>query len=178
MIRATAGLLALFAVGYPLGLMPTAATGLLSLLAGTFCAAGIIGSFPSLVALGAGVAMLEYALALLPASGSLDLVGALAFGVALSLLVQMVNFEARFRGAVVESQVVREHVRSWMETGAAAVILGVILAVVGDGLMIGLPPTAYPALAALGAVLVFGGLVGGMIRGAGPPGFGRGEDGQ
>lgn len=166
MIRTLGGLLALFAVGYPLGLMPTSATALLSLLAGTLCAVGIVGIIPSLVALGAGIAMLEYTLALF-AYGSLDLAGALAFGVALSLLVQTVNFEARFRGALVERQVVREHLRSWMGTGAAAVILGVVLAVVGDGGMIGLPPSAVPVAAALGAVLAFAGVAGAVIKGAG-----------
>lgn len=166
MIRATAGLMALFAVGYPLGIVPAIPMGLLSLLAGIFCAAGIVGGIVSLAAIGAGIAMLGYALALWTASESLDLVGALAFGVALSLLVQMVGFEARFRGALVERQVVLGHVRSWAETGAAAVILGVVLAVAGSGGLIGLPPPAYPAAAALGALLTFLGLAKGAIRGA------------
>ena len=166
MIRATAGLLALFAIGYPLGMMPGVAMALLSVLAGTLFAAGIIGRFPSLVTLGAGVAMLGYALALLPASGSLDLVGALAFGVALSLLVQTVDFEARFRGAFVERQTVRVHVRKWIENGAAAVVLGLLLAVIGGGGIIGLPPQAHPVMAALGALLAFLGVVGCALQGA------------
>ena len=166
MIRAAAGLLALFAIGYPLGVMPGVSAALLGVVAGTLCAAGILGRIRALVALGAGVAMVEYALALLLASGPQDPVGALGFGVALSLLLQTVDFEVRFRGAVVERQAVQAHVREWLETGAVAVVLGLLLTGLGGGGMIRLPVPVYPVVAALGALLALLGVVGCALQGA------------
>jgi hypothetical protein len=109
--------------------------------------------------------MLEYTLAVF-AYPAFDLTGALALGVALSLLFQLAAFDARFRGAFVERRVVREHLRAWTGAAAAAVVLGLALAIAADGSLGGLPAPVYPVAAAAGVVLAFAGVVRAALRGA------------
>ena len=175
MIRVVAGLLVLLVVGFPLLVAPASATGLLGLVAVTLCAGGIISLSTSLLAAGAGLAIVEYAFALLVAGGPPDFLGALAFGVVLSLLLQTVGFAARFRGASVDPRVVREQARAWVATATAAAAVGTVLAMGAGAVGIGLPPAAYPAAAAFGALMAVLGVVGRMVRSTEPLQAARGQ---
>ncbi len=164
MIRVTAGLLALFVVGFPLLRVPGSGTELLGLVAATLCAGGIIGLSIPLLAAGATLAMVEYAFASVVSGGPPDVLGALVFGAALSLLLQTVAFAARFRGASVDPRVIRTHVRTWAGTGVAGVGVGLALAGGAGTVWLRLPSAAFPVVAALGLVVAFVGVVGAMRR--------------
>lgn len=170
MIRVTAGLLALFVVGFPLLRAPGSVTELLGLIAATLCAGGILSLSIPLLAAGAALAVVEYAFASLAAGGPPDVLGALAFGAALSLLVQTVGFAARFRGASVGPRVIRAQVRTWAGTGAAGIGIGLALAGGAGAVWLRLPSAAFPVVAALGLVVAFVGVVGALRRWSESPG--------
>ena len=170
MIRGVAGLLALFVVGFPLFVAPGSGTELLGLAAATLCAGGIISLSIPLLAAGATLAVVEYAFASLVAGGPPDVLGALAFGAALALLLQTVGFAARFRGASVDPQVIRTQVRLWVGTGVAGVGVGLALAGGAGTVWLRLPSAAFPVVAALGLVFAFAGVVGAMRRWSESPG--------
>jgi hypothetical protein len=169
-IRLVAGLLALFVVGFPLLVAPGSVTELVGLVAATLCAGGIISLSVPLLAAGATLAMAEYAFASLVAGGPPDVLGALAFGAALSLLLQTVGFAARFHGASVDPRVIRAQARIWVGTGVAGVAAGLALAGGAGPVWLRLPSAAYPAVVALGLVVAFVGVVCAMRRRSEPPG--------
>lgn len=159
MIRALAGLLALVLVGFPILIAPSELTGALGVIAGALCAAGIGALSIPLLAAGAALSLVGYALALWPSAGSPDPLGAVALGVVLSLLFQVVGFAAHFRGAAVDSPVLRGQVRYWVGSGAGAAVVGILLTIGAGGIALQLPLPAYPAAVALGALAVFLGVV-------------------
>jgi len=159
MIRALAGLLALVIVGFPILIAPSELTGALAVIAGTLCVAGIAALSIPLLATGAGVSLVGYALALWPLGGSLRPLGALVLGVALSLLFQVVGFAARFRGAAVDSHALPGQVRYWVSSGAGAAVVGILLSMGAGGIALRLPLPAYPVAVALGALAAFLGAV-------------------
>jgi hypothetical protein len=168
-IRAAAGFLALFVVGFPLLRAPGSVTELLGLIAATLCAGGILGLSIPLLAAGATLAVVEYAFASLVAGGPPDVLGALAFGAALSLLLQTVGFAARFHGVSVAPQVLRGQVRVWVGTGAAGVMGGLALAGGAGFVWLRLPAAAYPVVVALGLLVAFAGVVLALLRRTEPP---------
>ena len=159
MMRALAGVLALVVVGFPLLIAPSDLTGGLGVIAGALCAGGIGALSIPLLAAGAGVSLVGYALALWPSGGSLHPLGAIALGVVISLLFQVVGFAAHFRGTAVDSHVIPGQVRFWVGSGVGAAVVGVLLSMSAGGLALRLPLPAYPAAAALGALAVFLGVV-------------------
>ncbi|MFI5341353.1 MAG: hypothetical protein ACHQ7N_16130 [Candidatus Methylomirabilales bacterium] len=159
MMRALAGLLALVIVGFPILVAPSKLTGALAVIAGTLCSAGIAALSIPLLATGAGLSLVGYALALWPTAGSPDPLGALVLGVALSLLFQVVGFAARFRGAAVDSHVFPGQVRYWVSSGVGAAVAGILLSMGAGGIALRLPLPAYPAAVALGALAAFLGAV-------------------
>lgn len=165
MIRALAGLLALVLVGFPLLVAPSELTGAPAVIAGTLCAAGIAALSIPLLAAGAALSLVGYALALWSSPGPPDPLGALALGVVLSLLFQVVGFVAHFRGAAVDSHVLPGQVRYWVGSGVGAAVVGILLSISAGGIALRLPLPAYPAAAALGALAAFVGAVLAHLRG-------------
>jgi len=163
MIRNLARLLALLVAGFPLLVSATVPTGLLGLVAGALLAGGITSLRMPLVGAGAVVALIEYVVALLISGTPLDIVGALAFGAALSALVQVTGFAVCFRGAAVNPQVIRDQARTWIGGVAAAAGLGLLVVLAADGLALGLPAPLQPAVSALGVLLAFVGVVGAAL---------------
>ena len=80
---------------------------------------------------------------------------AVALGVVLSLLFQVVGFAARFRGAAVDSHVLPGQVRYWVGSGLGAAVVGILLSISAGGIALRLPLPAYPAAVALGALAAF-----------------------
>lgn len=164
MIRALAGLLALALVGFPILIAPSELTGTLGVIAGALCAAGIGALSIPLLAAGAGLSLVGYALALWPSAGSLHPLGAVVLGVVLSLLLQVVGFATRFRGAAVDSHVLPGQVRYWVSSGVGAAVVGILLSISAGGIALRLPLPAYPAAVALGALAVFLGVIRLLMR--------------
>jgi hypothetical protein len=168
MMSALAGLLVLILVGFPVLIAPSELTGALAFIAAALCAAGIGALSIPMLAAGATVSLVGYALALLSSAGSPDPLGAVALGVVLSLLFQIVGFAARFRGAAVDSQVLPGQVRYWVGSGVAAAVVGILLSISAGGIALRLPLPAYPAAVALGALAAFLGAVRALL---GKPGW-------
>jgi hypothetical protein len=164
MMRALAGLLALVLVGFPLLIAPSELTGALGVIAGMLCAAGIGALSIPLLAAGAALSLVGYALALWPSAGSPDPLGAVVLGVVLSLLFQVVGFAARFPGAAVDSHVLPGQVRYWVASGVGAAAVGILLSISARGIALRLPLPAYPAAVAFGAVAVFLGVIRLLMR--------------
>jgi hypothetical protein len=159
MMSALAGLLVLILVGFPVLIAPSELTGTLAFIAAALCAAGIGALSIPLLAAGAALSLVGYALALLSSAGSPDPLGAVALGVVLSLLFQVVEFVAHFRGAAVDSHVLPGQVRYWVGSGVAAAVVGILLSISAGGIALRLPLPAYPAAVALGALAAFLGAV-------------------
>jgi len=164
MMRALAGLLALVLVGFPLLIAPSEATGTLSVIGGMLCAVGIGVLSVPLVAAGAAVSLVVYTLVLWPLTGPAVSLSAVALGVVISLLFQVVGFAAHFHGAAMDSRVHPGQVRYWVGNGIGTAVVGVLLSVSASGIALRLPMPAYPAVVALGALAVFLGLVQALIR--------------
>jgi len=164
MMRALAGLLALVVVGFPLLIAPSELTGALGVIAGALCAGGIGALSIPLLAAGAALSLVGYALALWPSGGSLDPLGAVAFGVVLSLLFQAVGFAAHFRGAAMDPHVLPGQVRYWVSSGVGAAMVGILLSIATGGIALRLPLPVYPAAVALGALAAFVGVVMALMR--------------
>jgi hypothetical protein len=176
MIRVLAGLLALVVVGLPLMIAPSELTGGLAVIAGTLCAAGIAALSTRLLAAGAAVSLVGYALALLSMADSPDPLGAVVLGVVLSLLLQVVGFAATLRGAAVDPRVLPGQVRYWVSSGVGAAAAGILLGISAGDIALRLPLPAYPAAVALGALAVYLGAVRAMMRGLDRPGSGQADE--
>lgn len=162
MIRALAGILALVLVGFPLLIAPSELTGSVGVIAGILCAGGIGALSIPLLTAGAALSLVGYALALWSTAGSPDPLAAVAVGVVLSLLLQVVGFAARFRGVAMDSHVVPGQVRYWVGGAVGAALVGILLAISAGGIALRLPLPAYPVAVALGALIAFLGVVRGM----------------
>jgi len=96
----------------------------------------------------AAVVLVQYALALWVASGPPDFLPAIAIGVVLPLLLDVVGFAARFRGVAVSPRVVREQSRYWVGWAAGTALVGAGVAVVAGPL----PGWLAPAGVGVGAL--------------------------
>ena len=164
MIYALAGVLTLVFVGMPLLTAPSPAILVLGAIAGLVCGGAIVLLSIPLLAIGASIGLVEYALALLIAGGPPDFGGASVLAVALALLVHVVGFGSRFRGVTVEPRALRDQVRVWIGTAAASVVVQIVLAFGAGSFRFRLPTPAYPALAALGVLAAFLGVVQAVLR--------------
>lgn len=170
MIRVLAGVLTLVLVGIPLLTAPSAAVGGLGAAAGLLCGGAVIRLSIPLLAAGAAVGLIEYALALLISGGPPDFISAIVLGVALSLLFQLIEFAGRFREVEMDIEVLRSQVRFWVGAAGGTAAGGIILVLGANGIVLRLPLPAYPAvaaLAALGAFVAFVQAVIGAVPGGG-----------
>ena len=164
MIYALAGVLTLVFVGMPLLTAPSTAILVLGAIAGLVCGGAIVFLSIPLLTVGASIGLVEYALAALIAGGPLDFGGASVLAVALALLVQVVGFGSRFRGVTVEPRALRDQVRVWIGAAAVSAAAQIVLAIGAGSFRFRLPSPAYPALAALGVLAAFVGVVQAVLR--------------
>lgn len=150
-------------VGLPLLAWPSSHVGWLATTAGLLCAAGALGRSLALASAGTMVAVVGYALALWLASSPLDTLGAIAFSIALVLVLEGTAFARRFHRASVHPSVVRGQARSWIGLAVASAVIVTVLDGLASLLVFVAPAPAYAAIAAVGALGAVLGVVG-MVK--------------
>jgi len=163
MMRLAAMVLLAILAALPLAVQPSAAP--VTWLATAALVVGGVGviawSVPLATAAGS-LALIAYALALVLAGPAADPLAAIALGSTLALLLALVHFAARARGAALGPSVIASQVRQWLAVVAlGAAVAGVLMAAalpVGIALRSATLPVVLIA-AALGAVLTVGGVI-------------------
>jgi hypothetical protein len=163
-MRRVATLLGLVLVGLPLVASPSWLIAGPGVLAALLIAAGIIALSAPLVTAGIAVSLIEYTLALWIGTRPLDPLTAVALGATLVLLLQVVDFARRFRGARVDPAVVAGQIRYWLRTGMVGVMLGLAATALAMGVLPPLPAAAYLVLATAGALMAVLGLARMLVR--------------
>ena len=162
MMRLVAAALVLVVVAFPLAVYPAAPVTWLVLIALLAAGAGVALLSAPVVTAGAALALIAHAAALLIARPAVDLVGAVALGVTLTLLLSVVHFGARVEGAVLGASVLASQAREWVMVIAAGVLAAVSLAVGGSvlaGMFRGASLPMVVAAAALGAALAMASVI-------------------
>lgn len=163
-MRHVATLLGLVLVGLPLVVAPSWLIAAPGAVAALLIATGIIALSSALITAGVAVSLIEYTLALWIRTRPPDPLTAVALGAALVLLLQVVDFARRFRGARVDPAVVTGQIRYWLRTGMVGVMLGLAVTVLAMGVLPRLPPAAYLVLATAGALMAVLGLARMLMR--------------
>ena len=131
---------------------------------------GVIAWSVPLVTAAGSLALIAYALALVIGDPTADPLAAIALGSTLALLLALVHFAGRVRGAALGPSVVAAQVRQWLTVvGLGAALAGGLIAAavpVGVALRNATLPVVVIA-AALGAVLTVAGVIALVAREAG-----------
>jgi hypothetical protein len=160
MIRHVAAVLVLILVGFPLVVLPSRLVAVVALVAAALCAGGIAALSVPVLTAGATVAVIEYALALSLVGSHTDLAIAIVFGVALFLLLAMVDFMSRLRGAAAGADVLASMIRYWIAVAAVGAGVTIALAIGGTALAREATRVSYP-------VAVLGGALGALVAALG-----------
>jgi hypothetical protein len=116
--------------------------------------------------------VIAYALALVVAGPAAEPLGAIALGASLVLVLALVHFGARVRGAVVGASVITGQARQWLAVVGLGIVAAVVLTAAAAPLGGALRGATLPVVviaAALGAVLTVGGVIALVAReGPGP----------
>ena len=163
-MRHVGTLLALVLTGLPLVVTPSWVLVAPGGVAALLIAAGLIALSTPLATAGIAVSLIEYALALSIGTRPLDPLTAVALGVALVLLLQVVDFARRFRGAQVDAAVVTGQIRYWVRTGILGVMLGLAVTGLATSVVLPLPPAAYLVLVTAGALISVAGVARLLVR--------------
>ena len=121
----------------------------------------IVWSVPLVTAAGSLV-VVAYALALVIAAPAPELLPPIALGVTLVLLLALVHFGGRVRGALIGPGVIVAQARRWLAVVGLGVVVTVGLAAVAAPIGVALRGATLPMVviaAALGAVLTVAGLI-------------------
>jgi hypothetical protein len=162
MMRLAAVVLVAMLVAIPLAVLPAAPVTWLAIPALGVGGAGAILLVIPIVTMGASLALIAYAVALVTAGAAIDPVAAIAFGSTLVLLLALVHFAARVRGAAIEGAVIAVQLRHWLMIAALGVVAAVALTVGGAMLGAALGGASLPVLvvaAALGALMTSAGVI-------------------
>jgi hypothetical protein len=152
-MRHVAALLGVIVVGLPFVITPSSIIIAAGAVAALLIAAGIIRLSPSLVSAGITASLAQYTLALWLDAGPGDPLIAVVLGAVMVVLIQVVDFARRFRGAEVAPAVTRTQIRYWLRNAILGVVLGLVVAGLASGFTLALPSAAYPVLAAVGLVV-------------------------
>jgi hypothetical protein len=160
MMRLAAAILVAVLAAFSLSVLPGRPV---TWLAGAALAVGgtgvVVLSVP-VVAAGASLALIAYALALVIARPPVDVVAGSAFGATLVLLLGLVHFAARVRGAAVGRAVLATQIRQWLAIVAVGVLAAVGLTGAAAALGGALQGASLPVVvvtAALGALVTVAG---------------------
>ncbi len=162
MMRLAAAILIAVLVTVPLLLRPSPPITWLAVAALLVGAAGVVALSVPLVTASAALAVVAYALALVIVRPPLGPGAAIAFGAILVLLLVLVHFAGRARGAAVSPRVVVTQLRQWLAIIAIGAVVAVGLQAAAAALAAGLRGAALPVVvvaAALGALLVVAGVI-------------------
>lgn len=151
-LRAVAALGALVLVGLPFVVLPSRLLAVPAGAAALLCASGIARLSVPVSTAGVTLAAIEYALALWTSDAPPNVLIAALFGTALYLLLAVVDFAGRIRGAAVDGAVWNAMSRYWLAIAAAG--LGLMTALGGGAAVVrlALPPSPDPLLVVLGTV--------------------------
>jgi hypothetical protein len=123
---------------------------------------GVIGWSVSLVTAAGSLVVIAYALALVVAAPAAELLPPIALGATLVLLLTLVHFGSRVRGAMIGPSVIAAQARQWLAVVGLGVAAAVGLTAVAAPLAGALRDAALPMVviaAALGAVLTMAGVI-------------------
>jgi hypothetical protein len=151
-----AGLLVVIG-GYPLALAPERAVAIVAASAAALCALGVVMRSTPVVTASLALLVAEHALAVSLSDGPPRLGGAVVAGVAVALLLEVADFDRRFRDATLGPRVVSLQLRHWSGfavAGAAIAVAGLVAA----GTLTSIMPVPGPhLLGAAGALVTIGG---------------------
>jgi hypothetical protein len=123
---------------------------------------GVIAWSVPLVTAAGSLVLIAYALALVIAGPAADPLTATALGSTLVLLLALVHFGGRVRGAALGPSVIASQVRQWLAVVGWGVVAAVVLTQVAAPLGVALRSAPLPLVvlaAALGAVLTVAGVI-------------------
>jgi hypothetical protein len=163
-MRHVAALLGLVLVGLPLVVTSSWVLVAPGAVAALLIATGILTLSTPVVTAGIAMSLVEYTLALWIETRPLDTLTAVALGAALVLLLQVVDFARRSRGAQVNPAVITGQIRYWLRTGILGVTLGLAVTGLATGFVPPLPPAAFPVLATVGALMAVLGVARLLVR--------------
>ena len=107
------------------------------------------------MAAGVWASLIEYALALAIGTRSLHRLGAMTMGVALMLILEVVDFARRFRGAAVNAAMIANQIRYWVRVSILGAGAGLLVSSLAIGFTPAVSAAAYLGLAAAGALAAF-----------------------
>lgn len=142
-------------IGMPLWMAPTWGIGGIAAASGLSFVIGLISLSMGAITVGGILTLIELALALSWSSSSMNVFSAAGFGLALLVLVDAVNFMARFNGAKIDPSVLHRQIAWWIGRAAIVLVAIGVLAGIASGLALALPVFGRPAIAGLGAVIAF-----------------------
>jgi hypothetical protein len=156
MMRPALGALTLALAAVPLAVHPTWPVLATALAGALVCGGAVVAVSIPLLTAGATVLMVAYALALWLSRAPSGVPSAVAFAVALLLLVEVGDLHARGAGAPLGGDVLAAHVRRWllMAAAGAAAIAG--LAGLAAAVRLALAPALGPYAVALGTLGALG----------------------
>ncbi len=162
MMRLAAAMLVAALIAFPLSVSPAPPFIWLAAAALVVGGAGVMALSVPLVTAGASLALIVYTLALVIARAAVDPVAGTAFGATVVLLLALVHFAGRVRGAAVAGPVVAAQIRQWLAIVAAGVVAALVLTAAAAALGGALRGAALPVVvlaAALGALLTAAGVI-------------------
>lgn len=163
-MRRLAALLVVVVVGYPLAILPTTVVTIIAGGAVALCALGVVArSTPALTA-GVALAIAEHALAISLADGPLRLGGALVTGVGVALLLEIGDFDRRFRRAALGPRVLASQLWYWTGFAALGAATTLVLLAVASAITTMVRVPWSPVLAAAGALTALGATAGALRR--------------
>jgi hypothetical protein len=162
MIRLAAAVLLLGVVALPLSAWPAPPVTWLAAVALAVGGLGVLAWSPSLVTAAGSLVLIAYTAALMIAEAPSRAAPSIALGATLVLLLTLVHFGGRVRGAMLGPSVVAAQVRRWLFVtglGIAAAAALVAAAPFIAALLAGAPMPIVISAAALGAVLAVAGII-------------------
>jgi hypothetical protein len=160
MMRLAAAVLVAVLVAFSLAVLPTRPVTWIAVPALVVGGVGVIVLSVPVVAAGASLALIAYALALVIARPPVDSIAASAFGATLVLLLALVHFAARVRGAAIGPAVIATQIRHWLAIVAVGVLAAIGLTAAAAALGGALHGASLPVVvvtAALGALVTVAG---------------------
>jgi len=155
MTRYPAAIAVLIVAAAPLWLASSPIVIALASLSGVLCLGGVFARSSTSLTTGAWLALVELTIALLWSHASNSLGVPAVFGLALMLLLLFADFDARFRGAQIDSTVTDRQVRHWIRLFVAATGCVLALAIVAIAMAGLIAPPIREVVAGVGALGAF-----------------------
>ncbi len=146
-----AALLVVLLIGHPLAIQPSKFVAITAGIAVALCALGIVTRSTSVLTAGVALALGEYALALAISDSPARLGSAVVAGVIVALLLEVGDFDRRFRDAAIGPRVLATQLRYWAGFGVVGAIAAFVLIEAASAISSVTRVPWSPVLAAAGA---------------------------